>query len=342
MDANAIASTIGKVTAYACLFPIALLLLWLSVKLARESRTVETSWRRVTAKASEASSEENKITLEWFWKEDPVRRDFDRKGAFSDVKAGDALRVWVNPADLSQVRPATFGELWGPVIVTSGFAALLIGAGFLVMRFVGGDSAGMPPGFPMGPLHAEASRVTATPDAAPVDDGQPIEMRESSDLWKANVFWGLLFGLLFTLPPLLTFSASDPGLWKRLLSIGAGFAWMVFMGRIALQNRSRVIRCDQSEILVSQPFGSRRIPLSEIKKVTRRDIREHLRKAAESSRRRGGIDEGNTLGPKVIYILYDAAGKRVLDVDSGMQPSREMGRFLDRMKALIGGSIPDE
>jgi hypothetical protein len=147
---------------------------------------------------------------------------------------------------------------------------------------------------------------------------------------------------LFTLPPLLTFSANEPGLWKRLLSIGAGLAWMVFMGRIALQNRSRVIRCDPSEILVSQPFGSRRIPLSEIKKVTRRDIREHLRKAAESSGRRSGLNDSDTLGPKVIYILYDAAGTRLLDVDSGMQPSREMSRFLDRMKALMGTAIVDE
>jgi hypothetical protein len=222
------------------------------------------------------------------------------------------------------------------------FAVIFIGAGFLVMRFVGADPAGMPQGFPMGPLHAEMSRVAATPQAAPIDDSQPIEMRESTDLWKANVFWGLLFGLLFTLPPLLTFSANEPGIWKRLLSIGAGLAWMVFMGRIALQNRSRVIRCDPSEILVSQPFGSLRIPLSEIKKVTRRDIREHLRKAAESSRRRSGIDDSETLGPKVIYILYDAAGKRLLDVDSSMQPAQEMRRFLDRMKALTGGSIPDE
>ena len=342
MDANALGSIIGKGVAYACLFPLALLLLWLSVKLARESRAVETTWRRVMAKASDAAGEENKITLEWFWKEDPVQRNFDRKGAFSDVKAGDTLPVWVNPADLSQARPATFGELWGPVMVTSVFAVIFVGVGFLVMRFVGAEPAMMPQGFPAGPLHAEMSSVAATPHAAPVDDGQPIELRESSDLWKANVFWGLLFGLLFTLPPLLTFSASEPGLWKRFLSIGAGLAWMVFIGRIAIQNRSRMIRCDQSEILVSQPFGSRRILLSEIKNVTRRDIREHLRKAAESSRSRGGINDGDTLGPKVIYILYDAAGKRLIDVDSAMQPSQEMRRFLDRMKALMGGSIPDD
>jgi hypothetical protein len=182
MDANAIASIIGKGVACACLFPIALLLLWLSVKLARESRAVETSWRRVTAKASDAEGEDNKITLEWFWNEDPVQRNFDRNGAFSDVKAGDALRVWVNPADLSQVRLATFGELWGSVLVTGGFAVLLVGAGFLVMRFVGGDPAGMPQGFPMGPLHAEVSRVATTPPVAPVDDGPAIEMRESSDV----------------------------------------------------------------------------------------------------------------------------------------------------------------
>ena len=339
MDANALGSMIGKGVAYACLFPLALLLLWLSVKLARESRSVETSWSRVTAKASDAAGEENKITLEWFWKEDPVQRKFDRKGAFSDVKAGDTLRVWVNPADLSQARPATFGELWGPVIVTSVFAVIFVGVGFLVMRFVGAEPAMIPPGFPMGPLHAEISPVAATPHAAPVDDGQPIELRESSDLWKANVFWGLLFGLLFTLPPLL--SSSEPHLWKRLASIAVGVAWMVFMGRIAIQNRSRVIRCDPSEILVSQPFGSRHILLSEIKRVTRRDVREHLRKA-ESSRSRSGVNDGDTLGPKVIYILYDAAGKRLVDVDSGMQPSQEMRRFLDRMKALMGGSIPDE
>jgi len=303
---------------------------------------VETGWRRVTAKASDAGEEENKINLEWFWKEDTVRQKFDRKGSFSDVKAGDALGVWVNPADLSQARPATFGELWGAVIVTGGFALLLIGAGLLIMRFVGAEPAMMPPGgFPMGPLHAESSRVAPIPYSAPVDDKQPIELREPSEHWKANIFWGLLFGLLLVLPPLLTFSPSEPHLWKRLLSIAAGIAWMVFMGRTAMQNRSRTVRCDRSEIHVSQPFGSLRIPLSEIKKVTRRDITEHLRKVRESTRNRGGLDE-DTLRPIVIYILYDAAGKRLLDVDSGMQPAQEMSRFLTRMKELTGGPIPDE
>jgi hypothetical protein len=341
MDANAMASTIAKVVACCCIFPIALLLVWLSVKLARESHTVETSWRRVTAKASDAGDEENKLTLEWFWKEDPVRQNFDRKGQFSDVKAGDALPVWVNPADISQVRRAIFAELWGPVMVTGGFAVMLIGAGFLVMRFVGGDPIKMPEGLPMGPLHAGMSPVAATPYVAPVDDGQAIELREPTFKWKANVFWGLLFGLVFTLPPLLTYSANDPSLWKRLAWIGAGLAWMVFMGRIAIQNRSRVLRCDQSEILVSESFGSRRILLSEIKTVTRRDISEHLRKTGESSRRRRRLDD-DTLGTIVVYVLRDASGKRLLDISNDMQPSQEMRRFLTRMKALIGTEIPDE
>ena len=341
MDSNAIASTIAKVVACCCIFPIALLLVWLSVKLARESHKVETSWRRVTAKASDAGEEDNKITLEWFWKEDPVRQNFDRKGQFSDVKASDTLPLWVNPADISQVRRAIFAELWGPVMVTGGFAVMLIGAGLLVIRFVGGDSIKMPEGFPMGPLHAEMTPVAATPYVAPLDDGQPIELREPTFKWKANVFWGLLFGLVVTLPPLLTYSANDPSLWKRLAWIAAGLAWMVFMGRTAIQNRNRVFRCDQSEILVAESFASRRIPLSEIKTVTRRDIRERLREAGESSRRRGRLDD-DTLPPMVIYILRDAAGKRLLDVSSDMQPSQEMRRFLTRMKALIGTAIPDE
>jgi hypothetical protein len=318
MDSNALAANIAKVVALCCILPIALLLAWFSFKIARESRAIEKGWRRVTASVSSAGDEENKVMLEWSWNGDSTRRTLDRTGGFSDVKAGDSLSVWVNPADPSQVRPATFGELWGAVMVTGGFAALLIGASFLIVRFVGGDPMTTPQGFDMERFRVETTLAAAIPHSAHVDDGAPIEMREPNESWKANVFWGLLFGLLLVLPPL--FSPNDPNIWKRVGFIAAGVAWMAFMGRTAIQNRGRSVRCDQSEILVSQPFGSRRIALSDIKKVTRRDIREHLRKIEESgTRRERDLD---TLSPMVIYILYDAAGKRLLELDKGMQPHR--------------------
>ena len=123
----------------------------------------------------------------------------------------------------------------------------------------------------------------------------------------------------------------------------AGLAWMIFMGRSAIQNRGRSVRCDDKSIVVSQPFGSLAIPLHEVRKVTRRDVRQKLREVEEfglSGREK--FERMDTMAPIVIYCLYNARDEKLLELDRNMQPPGEMQRFLKRMEKLTGKPISDE
>ena len=101
------------------------------------------------------------------------------------------------------------------------------------------------------------------------NDENVIMMREPRETWKANLFWGLLFGLLLIIP--VFFAPEDTPVWKKYGSMLIGTAWIGFMSRKAFQNHGRTVRCDDTELEVLHPSGSWRIPLSEVKKVTRSD-----------------------------------------------------------------------
>ena len=102
-----------------------------------------------------------------------------------------------------------------------------------------------------------------------IEDGRLIQMREPSESWKANVFWGLLFGLLLVLPPLFAPKDTPLPLWKKYGAMALGVAWMTFMGRSAIQNHGRTVRCDTTSIQISSPFASKRILLSDVNKLVR-------------------------------------------------------------------------
>ena len=173
-----------------------------------------------------------------------------------------------------------------------------------------------------------------------VNDGSSIKMREPRETWKANLFWGLLFGLLLIIPSI--FAPENVSVWKKYGSMVIGVAWIGFMSRRAFQSHGRTVRCDEIEIEISQPSGSWRIPLSEVKKITRSDVRETLREWNDIDRPRYKTKPLDTLPSMVIYTLRDAAGRELLRLDKNMKPSSEMQRFLDRMKKLTGGTISDE
>ena len=167
-----------------------------------------------------------------------------------------------------------------------------------------------------------------------------IEMREPSESWKANIFWGLLFGLLLIVPSF--FAPEDVPVWKKFGLMFLGVAWLTFMGRKALQNRGRKIRCDEVSIVVSQPFDSRTILLAQVKTVTRNDVRKQFREMNDVGRSRYKTKGLDTMPEIVMYSLRDAAGHELLRLDKNMEPGTEMRRFLDRMEKLTGSPIREE
>ncbi|MDR3556303.1 MAG: hypothetical protein P4L55_16235 [Syntrophobacteraceae bacterium] len=168
-------------------------------------------------------------------------------------------------------------------------------------------------------------------------DGDVIFLSEPAETWKANLFWGLLFGLLMIVPSF--FVPEHTPLWKKYGMMILGVAWLTFMCRKAFQNHGRKVRCDLDEIEVSQPSGSRRIPISEVKKVVREDIREELRKWNDIGRSRYKTKPLDTLPAMVVYTLYDDSDRELLRLDKNMKPAGEMHRFLERMETLTGRPI---
>ena len=164
------------------------------------------------------------------------------------------------------------------------------------------------------------------------DDGRVIELREPREAWKANIFWGLAFGLPLILSSF--FASPETSSLQKYGLMAAGLAWMGFTGFSALGNFRRKVRCDNMSIEVSQAFGSKRILLSDVKKVTGVDVGQKL-KIVVGEKRAGTMDSA-------FYVLRDAQGEELLQLDKNMEPAGEMRRLLERLKNLTSGSITDE
>jgi hypothetical protein len=332
-------STIPKLIAILVIGPLLLILLWFTWQTASRSRVVQANWTRVQARVVDASPGET-VTLELPWRGDTIRQEVKRENGFENLTQAQTLPLYVNPLNCAEIRPATFAELWTGAIVLAGFSLFLAGTGLFLMRVEDPKMPEMP-----AELMAQFQRAASNPEAPKprlphADDGRLIEMREPSESWKANVFWGLLFGLLLVVPPF--FAPKDTPAWKKYGAMALGVAWMAFMGRSAIQNRGTIVRCDSLSIQISRPFRSERILLSAVKQVVRDDVRQKLRDLEDAGRSRSRTKPLDTMAPIVLYILRDIQGKELLRLNQNMEPASEMRRFLNRMENLTGNPIIDQ
>ena len=355
MNSDPMFTAVPKLAAIVFVIPLALLLLWFTWKQVAKSRVIEANWSRTEATVSGEDTETKKtVTLKLLWKGEPVQCEVQRDQGFSSVSTGEQFPVYVNPANGKEVSRTTFDALWGGPTTTGIFGVVLAAVGIFMLTIKppaplegmmddweamkAAAQAGLQPGQAGSvSLQRSAESVRAP---RPVDDGRAIVMREPSESWKANVFWGLLFGLLLAVPPF--FADKDVATWKKVGSIAAGVAWMAFMGQSAIRNRGRVIRCESEWIEVREPFGSRRIPLCEVRKITRRDVSQKLREFDDIGRpgyKTRGLDTMPTI---IVYLVYNAEGKELLKLDKDMQPHGELRRFLDRMEKRTQTAIVDE
>lgn len=166
----------------------------------------------------------------------------------------------------------------------------------------------------------------------------PIELRQPAEALKANVFWGLVFGLLLAVPP--WFVGGDVPLWKRLGLVAAGVAWMAFMGRMASRNRTRRVRCDGTTVFVTEGGETRTFPLSEVRRVHREDLRAQLRALDRvGMTRQQQFHAFDTLPRMVFYVLSNAQGRELLRLDAACEPPAEMARMLEVLRGLTGEGI---
>ena len=336
-----------KLVASLALFPIAILMLLGTWNLAAKSHYVETRWTRVEAQV--VGDEQTKIlSIKYTWKNEPIQVDVHKDSGFGSLSHGQKFEIFVNPKKPQDVRRASFDAQWGSVIVVGLFALLFSGAGAFCFALKSSkpfvpttaqswmeEAAQMQAKF-----EAEAKAEQAVATAPVPDDGGLIEMKEPSESWKANIFWGLLFGLLLLVPPY--FAGPDVPLWKRVGTMFIGVAWMAFMGRSALQNRGRKVRMEGAMIEEIQPLGTRSISVYQVKKITRCDVRAKLREFEDIGRSRTKTRGLDTTPDIVVYKLYGERGEELLKLDEHMQPPSEMHRFLARLEAQTGTKVVDE
>ena len=341
--------TFSKLMACFFLLP-GLLLFALAGKVACHSFIVQWTWARVDARVVDAS--QKVVTLEFSMAGTLMQRDALCANGFAHLSPGTIVAAYVPPSKEGKIRRATVGELWQGVIVTTLFALLFAGAGGAALWMESSPRFAPPTTAVLAAqqmedmrkfiasAQAEAGEFEAADAVASPNDHSDIVIREPSQSWKANVFWGLLFGLLLAVPPLFA-GEQIPG-WKKVGMMALGLGWMAFMARSAIQNKGRSIRCDLETIDVREPLGGRQIPIANIRKIVRSDVRRNLRELEDigrSSRQMRGLD---TRAEMIVYSLYDANGKELLRLDKDMQPENEMRRLLDRLEEKTGVKIVGE
>lgn len=336
VNGDGLFANIPKFIALVGVLPVLLLFLWFTWKLAATPRVVQATWTSVEAYAVEGAPE-GKVLLEWTWNDRVVRREVDRKDGYDNVAPGSAFPLYVNPADTQEIRPGGFARLWGGVMAVGSVVLFLALVGAFLWRV---KSPEMPADFAAQFQRSFPDLRESDTPMRHADDGRIIVIREPRESWKANVFWGVLFGLLLIVPAV--FAPADASALKRYGLMALGFAWMGFMSRKAMRNRGRRVRCDGTSIEILEPSGSRGILLSEVQEVTRSDERRKIRDIRDIGLPRYETKPLDTLAPMVVFILRDAQGTELLRLDQKMEPSGEMRRFLDRMENLTGRPIRDE
>jgi hypothetical protein len=326
---------VARIMAVFGVLPLALGFLWFAVKLGMDSFNVRTRWLPVQARVVDTSQQET-ITLEFVRDGATVRQDVRRDAGFGTPALDRAMPLLVNPADSADLRQNSFADLWLTSAILGFFGLALAGIAAVMLHPDDGSEQ-------MARLRSEfevvrtaaAARPAATAESA--DDGGPITVREPGQSWKANVFWGLILGLPAVVLPLLPFADAPP--WQRAGYVLLGLGWMGLMGFNAARNHGRTVTADEREIVVSTVFGSEHIPLSEITRVERTDVRQQLREFEAVGRSSSKTVPFSTMAPVILYILYDADGRTLLKLDKDMEPAGELHRLLRRLETISGRPI---
>ncbi|OHE74920.1 MAG: hypothetical protein A2107_11530 [Verrucomicrobia bacterium GWF2_62_7] len=221
MNCDGLFSSAPKVIALVGVFPLLLVFLWFTWKVAAKCRDVQANWTRVGAQVVDAS-QDDKVALDLSWGGEKVRREVKKEGSFKDLTPSQTFPLYMNPRNRAEMRPDTFAEMWGGAVVLGVISLVLAGTGLFLMLVEDPKMPEMSADFAAQVERAASNPQVSTPTPRPShdDDGGIIQMREPSESWKANVFWGLLFGLLLVVPAL--FAPKDAPAVEEVWRDGAG------------------------------------------------------------------------------------------------------------------------
>ncbi|HEY3440460.1 MAG TPA: hypothetical protein VGK29_06905 [Paludibaculum sp.] len=238
---------------------------------------------------------------------------------FYAVRSASAARVTAAPGITGLAR---FPFLWDAWNETMGYAILILAClagAWLVGQAQWGWNA---------VWNGESwIRMAEAIDVAP-----EFVVREPSQSWKANVFYGLVMGLSFGLSALF---ADGPWTAARGFWVSVSFGFLLWMGQSAVENYTKTVRLSVQGLEECSYFGSRRIPWEEIGGLEFQDIRAQIEKFQDWKTRRS-----STLPHIDIWAVSDRRGQELLRLSAEMEPEDVFRRMREQITKRRPAHLP--
>ncbi len=219
-----------------------------------------------------------------------------------------------NPADPQDRRLTGILDLWNDVLVAAIFGLALLGAAWVVWNAPWGVDA----------VWSDGAWRTA---AEAVDAAPYFEVREPSQSWKANLFYGCVMGLVTGVPACFVRGGWKP--WPAIVA-EAGIGFFLWMVQFAVLYFSRTASLSDAGLEERSFFGARRIPGEQMGGLEFQDVRrqlEWLNNIGQWQTRKF-----STLPCIDAWEVRDREGRTAFPLPADMTPPQTFQAMRDRME----------
>jgi hypothetical protein len=258
------------------------------------------SWKRIPATVRAvvdfetvevvAGTEPDQVTLR-------VPQTYD-----SGYYAMNEVTVLENPKNPDERRLTGIFDLWNDAFVTTILGLALLTAAWLVWSAPWGVDAVW-----------SAGAWRSAPDA--VERTARLEVFEPRESWKANLFYGCVFGLAMGVPCFFVKGAWKP--WPTIVAVlSMGFlAWMI---QSAIFNFTRSVRVTDAGVEEVTFFGTRRVPWEEFGGLEFQDVQKFFTDLSNAGRWQ--TRKFSTM-PKIdVWAVKDSEGRQIFSLPAEMTP----------------------
>jgi len=224
------------------------------------------------------------------------------------------VTVIENPENPEERRLTGIFDLWNQTLVAAIFGLALLAAAWLV----GSTTWGLNVVWSEGAWRTAPAAVVWAPD---------LEVYEPRESWKANLFYGCLFGLLFGLPPFFVRGEWRP--WPAILAV-AGIGFFLLMVQSSVLNYSRAVRLSPAGLEERSFFGARRIAWEELGGLEFHDVRKFLEDVTNI--RRWRTQKFSTLPRIDVWMVKDREGRPVFSLPAEMTPRDTFRAMRERIE----------